>query len=149
MTTGSPPSAPLAAPAAPALLLLLSACVLAACYPAAAASIDYPRILAGQPPVTEGELQEYIDLMKAAAAGREPLPVVAGGDPDRLAYINVKISGCIQMLKSPSLTAERAAAPYGTPLAAPTPGELEMVRARAADFPAGVFPPRFGVYLIR
>jgi hypothetical protein len=137
----APPAALPALAAAAALLALLAGP--AAAPPASAQDTADEAYLTGQPPLADADIPAAVETLiffKSPEAtgprGPELLGEIAGRHgvtADRLRYLRVKCSVGIVILLVGSLTDEDIVSMAGTPLARPTPDELEVIGAHRAE----------------
>ncbi|MDR1081382.1 MAG: hypothetical protein LBQ79_10585 [Deltaproteobacteria bacterium] len=132
MTRPSAPKRPGAFPAA-ALALALALPLLS---PAAlsAQGLD-PAIFEGQGPVTLADVPAALAALRELTGERpDPARLEAiarehGTTQARLAFLTIKFQGGAALLAPDGPTAAQLEADAGTPLAIPTPAELEVIRA--------------------
>jgi hypothetical protein len=91
-------------------------------------SNSLPAIFRDQPPLTAGEVDQFVNYLASGRRGSLP-----GSTKHRQQFISIKISNALWMLGDSSMTADKMERQYGTPGPVPTPSELSLVRKRYDD----------------
>ncbi|MDR1036521.1 MAG: hypothetical protein LBT40_08110 [Deltaproteobacteria bacterium] len=144
MPPGPAPTKQSALRALPAVLAAALAALLCASG-LAAQDVPFPGQIfgGGQPPVTEADVPAGLELLAAIHADSERSELTAigkrhGMDEARTVYVYTKFAAAYLLLEPGSLPEETVAESLGSRNFLPTPAELDVMRAHAAEIHAAL-----------
>ncbi|MDR3154657.1 MAG: hypothetical protein LBW85_10420 [Deltaproteobacteria bacterium] len=133
--------------AVPALLAALALAVVSALSAPLLEAQTLTEVLTGQPALTEAEIPAALELLKAGqsqdSANQAMSTVIEqhGITQERAMYLVTKLLTFLDLSVQPNVSPGEVAARFGSPLALPTPEEVETLKPHAREIFAAMDIP--------